>query len=212
MSTNHTGIFNQSSSQGLILLLQLSFKAVRHFMPPKIKCAVYSYIKRSIWDLSEDDDKAMMTVPPGKIRATTTDNGLKVELLKCTPLENMKEKDGKLEQRFRYLACVAVGDSNGSIGIGEKIATSRKLAESRAKEEAMKNFCHIGKELFGSVEGKCGKVSITINPSAAGSGCTGSILALKLLELLGMTDCDVVGSNNSLSFIRAFNKALRKIK
>ena len=101
-------------------------------MPPKIKCAVYSYIKREKWNLSEDDDKAMMTVPPGKKRATTTDNGLKVELLKCTPLENIKEKDGKLEQRFRYLACVAVGDSNGSIGIGEKIATSRKL-ESKSQ-------------------------------------------------------------------------------
>ena len=181
-------------------------------MPSKIKCAVYSYIKREIWNLSEDEERSMMTLPPSKIRAIETDNCLKFELLKCTPLENLKEKDGKQGQRFRYLACVAVGDSNGSIGIGEKIAKSRKLAEMRAKEEALKNFRHIGKKLEVSVDGKCCEVSITINPSAAGSGCTGSILALKLLELLGMTDCDVVGSNNSLSFIRAFNKALRKIK
>ena len=179
-------------------------------MSSNVICAEYSYIKRSIWDLTEDEEKAMMTLPPSKVQAVEKENNLKFELLKCTPMQNLREKDGKQEQRFRYLACVAVGD--GSLGIGEKIASSRKLAESKAKEEAMKNIRNIGTKVSQSVDGKCGEVSITINPMTAGSGCTGSILALKIFELAGLTDCSVTGSDNSLSFIRAFNKAIKKIK
>ena len=66
--------------------------------------------------------KDMMTSHPSKhFRLNSPKPGIKTGLLKCIPLEYMKKKNGKLQQRFRYLACVAIGDGDGSIAIGEKL-------------------------------------------------------------------------------------------
>ena len=180
-------------------------------MPSKIKCAEYSYIKKWIWDLSEEEEKNMMTVPPSKIfRLESPKPEMKTELLKCIPLENLKDKNGKLQQRFRYLACVAVGDGYGSIGFGEKVANSRVLAESKAKEEASRNVRYVGKHVKSEVNAKCQNVSLTLIPAQSGSVC-GSPLAKKILEIAGISGCLVTGSDNTLSTVRAFDKALRKL-
>ena len=36
-------------------------------MSAKIKCAEYSFVTKHIWDLTEEEKKAMMTLPPAKI-------------------------------------------------------------------------------------------------------------------------------------------------
>ena len=80
-------------------------------MPPKIKCAEYSYVKSAIWDLTEDEQRSMMTLPPSKkVLLNTSEPTMRTELLKCIPIGNLKEKNGKMVQRFRYLACVAIAD------------------------------------------------------------------------------------------------------
>ena len=37
-------------------------------MSAKIKCAEYSYVTRRIWDLTEEEEKALMTLPLAKIK------------------------------------------------------------------------------------------------------------------------------------------------
>ena len=181
-------------------------------MPPKIKCAEYSYVKSAIWDLTEDEQRSMMTLPPSKkVLLNTSEPTMRTELLKCIPIGNLKEKNGKMVQRFRYLACVAIADGEGSIGIGEKIANSRTLAEAKAKEEALKNFRFVGKEPKNIVTAKCQDVTLSLTPAQPGSSCSGSPLVKKILEIIGITNCSVTGSDNTLSTVRAFDKALRKL-
>ena len=181
-------------------------------MPPKIKCAEYSYIKQAIWDLTKEEEKQMMTVPPpAKVRIVEPEP-VKIELLKCLPLENLAEKDGKKTQRFRFLACVMAADGKGSVGFGEKIANTRALAESKAGELALKNLRFVGPKINSNLQGKCQDVTVTIRPAKDGSGCRGSPLARRIFELMGLTDYDIIGSDNTLSCIRAVNKAISKIK
>ena len=187
-----------------------------HFskMSAKIKCAEYSYVTRHIWDLTEEEEKAMMTLPPAKIMIVEPKPEKKYELLKCLTLQNLVEKDGTMQQRFRFLACVVVSNGRGSFGIGEKVANSRLLAESKARAVADKNFRFIGKKITRTVEGKCQDVTVIIEPTLKGGagGGKGSPLAKKLLELIGLTEYAISGSDNTLSCIRAIDKALRKIK
>ena len=182
-------------------------------MGPKLKCAEYSFIQSQVWDLSGEEIKNMMTLPPSKIPVTTTEPQpeLKTELLKCVPLQNLKNIDGKNQQRFRYLACVAVADGKGSVGIGEKIAGTRKLAELKARDAALLNYSFIGTKLTKTIDAKCLEISLQLSPSPIGSGCTGSPLARKIMEIIGINDCCITGGDNSLSTVRALAKALRKI-
>ena len=154
----------------------------------------------------------MIVSPPTKIINYEPEPDKKVELLKCLPLENAFEKDGKKHQRFRFLACVMAADGKGSVGFGEKIANTRALAESKAGELALKNLRFVGLKINTNLHGKCQDVTVTIRPAKDGSGCRGSPLARKIFELMGLTDYDIIGSDNSLSCIRAVNKAISKIK
>ena len=87
-------------------------------MPPKSKCAEYSYIKRFIWDLCEEEEKEIMIVsPPTKTCIYEPEPNKIVGLLKCLPLENAFEKDGKKHQRFRFLACVVVAHGKNSYAL-----------------------------------------------------------------------------------------------
>ena len=185
-----------------------------HFskMSAKIKCAEYSYVTRHIWDLTEEEEKAM-TLPPAKIMIVEPEPEKKYELLQCLPLQNLVEKGGTMQQRFCFLACVVVSNGRGSFGIGGKVANSRLLAESQARAVADKNFRFIGKKITRTVEGKCQDVTVIIEPTLKGGagGGKGSPLAKKL-ELIGLTEYIISGSDNTLSCIRAIDKALRKIK
>ena len=180
-------------------------------MTSKIKCAEYRYITKWVWDLSEEEEKNMMTLPSSSnVPLDPPKPEMKTELLKCIPLQNQKDNNGKVQQRFRYLACVAVGDGNGSIGIGEKIANSRKVAESKAGKEALRNVRFVGKHVINRVDSKCQDVSLSLIPAPSGI-VSGSPLAKKLLEITGMSGCSVTGSDNTLSTVRALDKALKKL-
>ena len=154
----------------------------------------------------------MMVVPPAKVRIVQPESDKKYELLKCIPLENLTEKDGKTQQRFRFLVCVMLADGKGSIGIGEKIGKTRSPAESKAREIAEMNFRFVGEKLTTCVEGKCQDVKVVIRAAKKDEGCKGSPLARKIFELIGLTEYDISGSDTTLSCIRAINKALSKIK
>ena len=160
----------------------------------------------------EEEERAMLTLPSSeKVQETERKPVITSELLKCIPLKNSTEKDDKMCDRVRYLACVAVADGEGSIGIGEKIANSRMLAESKAREEALKNFRFVEKQVNTTVSAKCQDVSLRISPADPGSVCHGSLLTKKILKMIGISNCFIAGADNTLSTIKAFNKALRKL-
>ena len=157
-------------------------------MNPTVECAVYSHIRSSIWHLSGEEQKNMLVVPPAKNRIGQPETDKKYELLKCVHLENLTEKDGKVQQRFRCLACVKLADVKGSIGIGQKIGKSRRLAESKAREFAERNFRFVGEKLTTCVEGKCQEVKVVIRAAKKDEGCKGSPLAHTIFELMGWTE------------------------
>ena len=97
----------------------------------------------------------------------------------------------------------------GSIGICEKIANSRNSAEAKAKE-ALKNFCFVGNEAKNSATAICREVTLSLTPAQSGSSCSGSFLVKKILKVVGITNCSVTGSDNTLSTARAPEKTLRK--
>ena len=78
--------------------------------------------------------------PPTKICIHEPELDKNVELLKCLPLENVFEKDGKKHQRFRFLACFVVADGKGSIGSGETKMVIREFWRNRELERVVKKY------------------------------------------------------------------------
>lgn len=168
-------------------------------------CAEYSYICRFIWDWTDEEARMNMTLPPAKEVPAPEKPEFEVTLIKCFPLQNEN-------RATRYLCCAVAGNSKGTIGFGEKYAATRKKAEEGAKADAMKNLRKVNTRVLTFVEGKCGEISVCLQPTLKGSGLTGAPIAIKLSKLAGIDDCVITGCDSSIYSVRAFAKAIRKIK
>jgi small subunit ribosomal protein S2e len=121
---------------------------------------------------------------------------LQDEVMKIMPVQ----KQSSAGQRTRFKAFVAVGDSNGHIGMGVKCSAEVANAIRGAITAAKLNVCPVRLGYWGrtsgkphtvpmKVMGKCGSVSVRLIPAPRGTGLVSSPVGKKLMHMAGVTDC-----------------------
>jgi len=120
---------------------------------------------------------------------------VKDEVMKVMPVQ----KQTTAGQRTRFKAYVAVGDSNGHIGLGCKCAKEVATSIRGAIINAKMNLVPIRRGYWGrmqgqphtvpcKVTGKCGSVRTRLIPAPRGSGIVASLIPKKLMNLAGIDD------------------------
>ncbi|KAJ3210429.1 40S ribosomal protein [Clydaea vesicula] len=121
---------------------------------------------------------------------------LKDEVMKIHPVQ----KQTTAGQRTRFKAFVAIGDSNGHVGLGVKCAKEVATAIRGAIIMAKLSIIPVRRGYWGTilgephtvpskVTGKCGSVQMRLVPAPRGTGLVAAPVPKKLLELAGITDC-----------------------
>eukprot|EP00977_Amphora_coffeiformis_P002882 scaffold539_cov144-Amphora_coffeaeformis.AAC.1 len=110
------------------------------------------------------------------------------------------QKQSSAGQRTRFKAFVAVGDSNGHIGMGVKCSSEVANAIRGAITSAKLNVAPVRRGYWGrknglphtvpcKVTGKCGSVSVRLIPAPRGTGLVSSPAGKKLMHMAGVKDC-----------------------
>jgi small subunit ribosomal protein S2e len=121
--------------------------------------------------------------------------GLKDELMKIMPVQ----KQSCAGQRTRFKAFVALGDSNGHVGLGVKCASEAANAIKGALILAKLTVVPVRRGYWGGkvgaphtvpmkVTGKCGSVSVRLIPAPRGTGLVAAPATKKLLAMAGVQD------------------------
>jgi len=121
---------------------------------------------------------------------------LQDEVMKIMPVQ----KQSSAGQRTRFKAFVAVGDSNGHIGMGVKCSSEVANAIRGAITSAKLNVAPVRRGYWGrknglphtvpcKVTGKCGSVSVRLIPAPRGTGLVSSPAGKKLMHMAGVKDC-----------------------
>ncbi|XP_055322862.1 40S ribosomal protein S2 [Sitodiplosis mosellana] len=145
---------------------------------------------------------------------------LKDEVLKIMPVQ----KQTRAGQRTRFKAFVAIGDSNGHIGLGVKCSKEVATAIRGAIILAKLSVVPVRRGYWGNkigkphtvpckVTGKCGSVSVRLIPAPRGTGIVSAPIPKKLLLMAGIEDCytSARGSTGTLgNFAKATYAAIAK--
>jgi small subunit ribosomal protein S2e len=121
---------------------------------------------------------------------------LKDEVMKIMPVQKVSAAG----QITRFKAFVAVGDSNGHVGLGVKCAKEVATAIRGAITIAKMSVVPIRRGYWGrrngnphtvpcKVTGKCGSVRVRLIPAPRGTGLVASPVPRKLLGMAGIEDC-----------------------
>lgn len=146
--------------------------------------------------------------------------GLKDEVMKIAPVQ----KQTQAGQRTRFKAIVAIGDSNGHIGLGQKVSKEVATAIRGAIIDAKLNVVPVRRGYWGNkmgephtvpckVTGKCGSVTVRLIPAPRGTGLVCAPVPKKLLGMAGIHDCwtKSFGSTSTLgNFAGAVYAAIRR--
>jgi small subunit ribosomal protein S2e len=147
------------------------------------------------------------------------ESSLKDEVMKIMPVQ----KQTTAGQRTRFKAFVAVGDSNGHIGLGVKCAKEVATAIRGAIILAKITLVPVRRGYWGrmvggphtvpnKVTGKCGSVRVRLIPAPRGTGLCAAPAPKKLLGMAGIEDCytSARGHTRTLgNFVKATFYALR---
>lgn len=139
---------------------------------------------------------------------------------------NLVQKQTDAGEKSRFKAIVAVGNSDGYIGLGSGKASQVRTAIEKAAAVARLNItpvrrgcgsweCGCGRphSVPFKIEGKCGGVKVVILPGPRGLGLVASEVAKVILGLAGIHDCWMrsYGSTRTVpSFAYAVFDALKK--
>lgn len=135
------------------------------------------------------------------------------------------QKQTKAGQRTRMKAVVAVGDKNGHVGVGVKVAKEVQAAIKEALSIAKKNIIPIRKGYWGNKigqphtvpcksTGKAGSVVVRLIPAPRGTGIVGCPVSKKLLQFAGVNDCFTKSEGQTATtenFLKAVFEALKNI-
>jgi len=121
---------------------------------------------------------------------------LQDEVMKIMPVQ----KQSSAGQRTRFKAFVALGDSDGHIGLGVKCASEVATAIRGAITAAKLNVSPVRRGYWGrkggdphtvpcKVTGKCGSVRVRLIPAPRGTGLVSSPAGKKLMHMAGIQDC-----------------------
>lgn len=134
------------------------------------------------------------------------------------------QKQTKAGQRTRFKAIVAVGDQDGHVGLGVKLAKEVQIAIKGALVAAKLSLVPVRRGYWGNkignvhtvpvkVHGQCGSVRVRLIPAPRGTGIVGAPTSKKLLQFAGVEDVftSSTGSTKTLeNFVRATYDALLK--
>lgn len=124
------------------------------------------------------------------------------------------QKQTDAGERSRFKAVVAVGDSEGYVGVGLGKAKQVRTAISKATAQAKLAVvpirrgcgswecgCKLPHSLPFKIQGKCGSVAVEMHPGPRGLGLVGGEVVKTLLGLAGIKDCwtRTFGSTNTLT-------------
>lgn len=119
-------------------------------------------------------------------------------------------------RRFSFGALVAVGDRNGSVGVGYGKANEVPPAVEKAIKNAKKNLQ--GVELLSGtlphpIRGKYGATSIDLIPASPGTGVIAGSTARAILECAGVRDVltKIYGSTSAKNVANAVLDGLMKL-
>lgn len=141
----------------------------------------------------------------------------------CMKIKSV-QKQTKAGQRTRFKAVVAVGDGDGHIGIGSKLAKEVQVAMKGAAIAARMNLIPVRRGYWGDklgtphtfatkITGKCGSVRLRLIPAPKGTGVVGAPPTKKLLSFAGVDDTyssSAGGTDTTENFVRAIYDALYK--
>ena len=145
---------------------------------------------------------------------------LKEEMLRLKPVQ----KQTQAGQRTRFQACVVVGDADGHIGFGMKVAKEAPLAIRGAIQVAKLAVLPVRRGYWGNkignphtiaikMTGKCGSVRVRLVPAPRGTGVVAPPVAKKVLHLAGVNDVyssSRGATKTTFNFVRATYNALIK--
>merc|ERR1712126_348901 len=131
---------------------------------------------------------------------------LKDEVLKIMPVQ----KQTRAGQRTRFKAFVAIGDSNGHVGLGVKCSKEVATAILGAIILAKLSVIPVRRGYWGNkigkphtvptkVTGKCGSVVVRLIPAPRGTGIVSAPVPKKLLQMSGIEDCYTSASGQTAS-------------
>lgn len=141
----------------------------------------------------------------------------------CMKIKSV-QKQTKAGQRTRFKAVIAVGDGDGHIGVGSKLAKEVQDAMKGAVIAAKMNLIPVRRGYWGGkignphtvatkITGKCGSVRVRLVPAPKGTGIVGAPPTKKLLGFVGIEDAfsSSCGSTDTTeNFVRAIYDALYK--
>lgn len=145
---------------------------------------------------------------------------IKEEVMTVMPVQ----KQTKAGQRTRFKAFVAVGDENGHVGLGVKVAKEVATAIKGAMVNAKLSIVPVRRGYWGThqvgdshtvpvkVTGKCGSSLVRLIPAPRGTGIVAAPACKKILQLAGIQDCysQTRGKTRTLgNFVQAAFEALR---
>ena len=133
------------------------------------------------------------------------------------------QKQTKAGQRTRFKAVVAVGDLDGHVGLGVKVAKEVQIAIKGALVAAKLSLIPVRRGYWGNkignvhtvpikITGRCGSVRVRLIPAPRGTGIVGAPTSKKLLTFAGVEDVftSSSGSTKTLeNFVKATFNALQ---
>ena len=152
------------------------------------------------------------------------------EFFKSKPLsdEVMKiisvQKQTKAGQRTRFKAIVAIGDQDGHVGLGIKVAKEVQIAIKGALIHAKLQLIPVRRGYWGNkigdvhtvpckVTGKCASVQVKLTPAPRGAGIVAAPISKKVLQFAGIDDVYTMSNGHTRTaenFIKATFNALTK--
>lgn len=119
-------------------------------------------------------------------------------------------------RRFRFRALVALGDNNGSVGVGSAKGADVTSAITKAVQEAKKSMVKIplkGTTIPHEVQAKVGGANILIKPAPEGTGLIAGSVVREILAALGVANAVTksLGNNNKTNASYAVIEALTQL-
>ncbi len=141
----------------------------------------------------------------------------------CVKIKSV-QKATKAGQRTRMKAVVAVGDEDGHVGLGSKVAKEVQTAMKGAVMAAKMSLIPVRRGYWGNkignphtlptkITGKCGSVRLRFIPAPRGTGVVGAPATKKMMMFAGVADVFSQSKGNTdtmENFVRAAYDALYK--
>jgi len=155
-----------------------------------------------------------------KNKADGSERQLSDEVMKIISVQ----KQTKAGQRTRFKAIVAIGDHDGHVGLGIKVAKEVQIAIKGALIAAKLTLIPVRRGYWGNkignvhtvpskVTGKAGSVRCKLVPAPRGTGIVGAPISKKLLQFAGIDDVYTTTTGHTRTpenFIKATFAALNK--